>query len=360
MYALLKFLAGSVLRIFFRRIDVGGLENVPKNSRVIVSCNHPNAYVEAMLVGILLTDLKFSILVRADVFQNKILGFILDKFFLIPVYRPRDGMQNMHKNKKSFERAVEKIAQGRSILIFSEGTSQRGKEILPLKTGTVRLGFQTFETLKEEVYILPVSVNYTYFTKQQEAVHIRVNKPLKVSEYYTDDQETYFNQVKQMSGHLEERLRTGIVQMNYDQIKPFNQQFRVSRNHFLKQDKAFVNYSNIAFNTEQSGDPLITKNSKSIFRYLELPFVFLGGCVHYSIIWLFEYITSKVPLSKEFYTSVWLSLMMLFIFFTPLFLLLFFSAKNILLVFVLGYMSLLSFYRNLGYKTSLSFFKDKI
>ena len=51
LYALLRSIAGIALRGFYRRIDVEGLERLPREAPLILAVNHPNALVDALVAA---------------------------------------------------------------------------------------------------------------------------------------------------------------------------------------------------------------------------------------------------------------------------------------------------------------------
>ena len=52
VYRILRRLAYFSVRIFFRRIEVEGVENVPATGPVLLVPNHPNAIVDALVIVI--------------------------------------------------------------------------------------------------------------------------------------------------------------------------------------------------------------------------------------------------------------------------------------------------------------------
>ena len=55
---------------------------------------------------------------------------------IIPVYR--DG-----KDRNAYEKAIEYLNNGEIIGIYPEGTRERGRGLLPFKTGAVRMAYET-------------------------------------------------------------------------------------------------------------------------------------------------------------------------------------------------------------------------
>ena len=49
-YRVLAWFLRVVVRVFFRQIEVAGLENVPREGPVIFAGNHPNSLIDPILI----------------------------------------------------------------------------------------------------------------------------------------------------------------------------------------------------------------------------------------------------------------------------------------------------------------------
>src|SRR5229473_2018896 len=110
------------LRVYFRRIEVAGLEHVPRESPVIFVLNHPNALVDPAFL-LCLAPRPVSFLAKAPLFRIPIIGAIVRAFEGIPVYRRQDAGADLRKNAETFEAARAVLVRGGTIAVFPEGTS---------------------------------------------------------------------------------------------------------------------------------------------------------------------------------------------------------------------------------------------
>src|SRR4029453_19645342 len=86
------------LRIYFRHIEVVGLEHVPLKSPVIFVLNHPNALVDpAFLLS--LAPRRVSFLAKAPLFRMPVIGFLVRAMECLPVYRRADEGEDVSKNR---------------------------------------------------------------------------------------------------------------------------------------------------------------------------------------------------------------------------------------------------------------------
>src|SRR5215210_2357097 len=112
------------LRIFFRRIEIVGLERVPDGGPVVFAVNHPNGLVDPLFL-LCFAPAPVSFLAKAPLFGYPIIGSIIRAFDTIPVYRKEEsgGRSLAEMNAKMFAHAREILQRGSGIAIFPEGTS---------------------------------------------------------------------------------------------------------------------------------------------------------------------------------------------------------------------------------------------
>ena len=79
----------SVLRLFFRRIEVAGLENIPQDEPVVFAANHPNGLVDPLFI-LCFAPRRVSFLAKAPLFRYPLIGYFVRVFDSIPVYRKQD------------------------------------------------------------------------------------------------------------------------------------------------------------------------------------------------------------------------------------------------------------------------------
>ncbi|HEY0141228.1 MAG TPA: lysophospholipid acyltransferase family protein [Thermoanaerobaculia bacterium] len=130
--ALLRF----ALRIFYRRIEVVGMERVPADRPVIFAVNHPNGLVDPLFV-ICFVPRAVSFLAKAPLFGYPLIGWIVRSLDAIPVYRKQDNTKGT--NAETFAKAREVLGRNGSIAIFPEGTTHSDPQLRELKTGAARI-----------------------------------------------------------------------------------------------------------------------------------------------------------------------------------------------------------------------------
>ncbi|MGB0837174.1 MAG: lysophospholipid acyltransferase family protein [Flavobacteriaceae bacterium] len=162
MYRLVKTILQIGFFFFFKNIHSNNRERIPKKGAVLFIGNHPNALLDPLLVATQVKrDLHF--ITRASVFGNKILNAFFKSVQMLPIYRPRDGKENMHLNEKTFEQCYDILGKQGAVLIFVEGSHDIRKYVRPLKTGFARIALGALNKHKEleDIQIVPVGLNYT-------------------------------------------------------------------------------------------------------------------------------------------------------------------------------------------------------
>jgi len=153
-------------RMFFRRIEVLGLENVPATQGGVLVAWHPNGLVDP---GLILARFPRQVTfgARDGLFKWPLLGALFRALGVVPVYRAQDNTeddtQRQNKNAQSLHTLAEAIANGSFTALFPEGDSHDAPYVQDLKTGAARLYYLARQLQKEgepPPVILPVGLHY--------------------------------------------------------------------------------------------------------------------------------------------------------------------------------------------------------
>ncbi len=233
-YKFLKVLVRFVLKIFFRKIYITGLQNVDMNKAQLVSSNHPSGFLEPLIMACFFPK-SLHFLVRGDIFDNPILKPILISTHQIPVFRFRDGFSKLRENSNSVDESTNVLLSHKNLLIFAEGGTKSIKQLRPLQKGISRIAFQSLEKNPElDLEILPVGINFTYSHLFNQEVMLKVGSPIslkgKLTDFQKDQKLTHevllndvYNRMKENMIHLENYERLSLMEelflldrLNYD------------------------------------------------------------------------------------------------------------------------------------------------
>lgn len=171
---------GLALRIFFRHIEVAGLERIPRTNPVIFVLNHPNALVDPVFI-LCLAPRRVSFLAKAPLFRMPVIGYFVRALDSLPVYRKQDEGEDPARNRETFDLSRALLKRGGTIAICPEGVSHNEPRLRPLKTGAARIALSAASAgEKLEVKIVPAGLYYTSKTAFRSAALLYFGEPIKV------------------------------------------------------------------------------------------------------------------------------------------------------------------------------------
>lgn len=146
-----------LLAVFYRRLDVAGLEHVPSEGPLIVAANHQNGLIDPMLLLATLPRVLRP-LAKSGLFRHPLIAPFLHLARALPVHRRQDGDGDTSDNTATFAAVSQALGDGEAILIFPEGVSQPEPTLMTLRTGAARLLLQAQASGAPPVTLLPVGL----------------------------------------------------------------------------------------------------------------------------------------------------------------------------------------------------------
>ena len=199
VYSFLKWLVKLFFRQYYRKIHIEGRKNIPRDKRVILAPNHQNALMDGLAM-IITQKGQPVFLARADIFKNKKAAWMLEGLNILPVYRIRDGRDELGKNAEIFETAVDVLRDKVTLCLMPEGVQSFKRTLLPLVKGMFRIAFSAQEDFEpEEVVIVPVGIEYDDYIHQGGDMSIRFGKPIPIMDYmplYRENQAVAMNHLR--------------------------------------------------------------------------------------------------------------------------------------------------------------------
>lgn len=180
MRRLLTAFFALVARIFFRRIELAGLENIPAEGGVVFAVNHPNGLVDPLFL-LCFAPRPVSFLAKAPLFRYPLIGWFARTFDSIPVYRKADNVKGT--NAETFSRARAILQRSGSIAIFPEGTTHSDSKLRELKTGAARIALGSGCPL----VVVPTGIYYTDKATFRSAALVFFGTPIAVEPAPVDE-----------------------------------------------------------------------------------------------------------------------------------------------------------------------------
>lgn len=162
-------LTRALLTAFFQRVEVVGIEHVPREGGVILVSWHPNGIVDpALIFDTAPRPVIFG--ARDGLFRVPIFGAILRAVGAVPIYRATDDTsgdpeKRRAANARSLDALAAAVVSGGVTCLFPEGDSHDRPDVLRLKTGLARFYYRARELGRTEgsnatPQIVPVGLHY--------------------------------------------------------------------------------------------------------------------------------------------------------------------------------------------------------
>jgi len=168
-----------VVRVFYRRFEISGQAAMPVDAGLILCANHVNALVDAVVMQAA-TDRLVRPLARSGLFSNPVLRPLLRAIGAVPVYRQQDTGSDTSRNKDSFSRCYQLLAQNECLIIFPEGQSHADSHLHDLKTGAARIALGALQVNRRAPVVLPVGLTFSGKGRIRGDVLVQYGKPVEL------------------------------------------------------------------------------------------------------------------------------------------------------------------------------------
>ncbi len=172
-------------RFYFRRWQVANYPKMGRKEPVIYVANHQNAFLDAL--AIIMSQRRHPLfLVRANIFAKKLARFALRSLNMLPIYRLRDGKENLAKNDAIIQDCIDMLIDGRQpVAIFVEGNHNLKRSLRPLKKGVSRIAFSALEQtdFTLDLKIVPIGLTYSKHTRFRSDLLVNYGAPISIKDY---------------------------------------------------------------------------------------------------------------------------------------------------------------------------------
>jgi len=157
-----------LLRFFFHRIEVAGVENVPRGCGGVLVAWHPNGLLDpALILAHFPRRVVFG--ARDGLLRWPLLGLLLRYLGTVPIYRAQDAQGESDEearraaNRQSLDALARAVAGGSFAALFPEGDSHDEPGLLDLRPGAARLLVRARELTPPDApppVLVPVGLHY--------------------------------------------------------------------------------------------------------------------------------------------------------------------------------------------------------
>lgn len=255
-YNILRAYGRLLFRVYYKKIVITGRENITNNTPLIFAPNHQNALMDPLAI-IFTTKHLVVFLARADVFRNKHLAWLLRKFKIMPVYRLRDGSENLYKNDKTFRESIEILKNKKALGLFPEASHTDKRSLLPLKKAIPRIAFmaESENKFSMNIHVIPVGIYYSNYSNLRTILQVNYGKPIAISDYKKLYEENERKATLEFNQVLEERLDSLVINIKdveyYDMYEGLREVFskrmveKMKLGDTNRQENKFIAYRKI-------------------------------------------------------------------------------------------------------------------
>lgn len=193
VYRILAWFLRVVTRVFFRQVEIVGIENIPPTGGVLFAGNHPNSLIDPILI-ITSCGRKVHFAAKDALFKGRLMRAVLRGLGAVPIQRrddrdgapPRDAPAQPVSapavdNESAFTAMFAVLESGGAIGIFPEGLSHDDSQLTRLKTGAARLVLGGAHRATAPISIVPCGLTFIHPKRFRSRVLVQYGPPIAVS-----------------------------------------------------------------------------------------------------------------------------------------------------------------------------------
>lgn len=230
LYKLLSIPARIALHFYCKRLVVNNREVFNYDGPLLIACNHPNSFLDAIILDILFKQPVYS-LARGDAFISPMVKRIFKSLNMLPVYRISEGSENLVYNYDTFDDVEKLFLQNKIVLIFSEGRCENEWHLRPLKKGTARITLSAWSR-NIPLKVLPAGINYSNFKHFGKAIHINFGE--LISKDIFGKQNSFGKQVVDFNQKLTDELSKCVYEIGPSDFSLRKKVFEPANNYLQK------------------------------------------------------------------------------------------------------------------------------
>jgi glycerol-3-phosphate O-acyltransferase / dihydroxyacetone phosphate acyltransferase len=209
-YRAVRAVARFWLWFLFKSVDVRHPERVPAAGPILLCVNHPNNFIDSLLVGGAVRR-KVHYLATAAMFRNPLMARFLLACGAIPVYRRQDDPDKMDRNLDTFSACFAAFARGRLVAIYPEGTTHAEVRVQRIKTGAARIALGYEADHPGELRMIPVGLSFEARKSFRSRVLVAFGEPIQPGAYLAAYREDPVKAVDALTRDLQWAMEAQVV-----------------------------------------------------------------------------------------------------------------------------------------------------
>lgn len=225
-YELLRLYVRFAFWLTHKHVIVAGRKNLPHGQPVIFAPNHQNALMDPLAL-VCTNRFQTTWLARADIFKSKAVRPIFRYLKLLPIYRIRDGKDNLSNNEQIFSQVIGLLENRQSVALFPEAAHSGRRQMLPHKKAIPRIALEAEERnhFTLGLQIVPVGIYYDHYWLFNRTLIVQYGKPIPVGPYQDEYLENPSKAMLSLRDEIHDKLVPLVLEIEsseyYDQYENF-------------------------------------------------------------------------------------------------------------------------------------------
>lgn len=243
-YEIIRTYVRFALWLTHKRITVTGQHLLPDGKPIIFAANHQNALMDPLAVACT-NRFQTMWLARADIFKSKTASSFLKYLKLLPVYRIRDGKDNLSNNEQIFAQVARLLEDKETVALFPEAAHSGRRQMLPHKKAIPRIALEAEakNNFTLDLQIVPVGIYYDHYWAFNRSLIIEYGEPISIDKYRDEYLENPQKAMLSLRDEIYNRIVPLTLQLNSDNYYQEYEDLRLmagktySNTHFFSKNK---------------------------------------------------------------------------------------------------------------------------
>lgn len=212
LYHFLKAIIGLGIRLYYREIRVKNRERLEHDGPLIILSNHPNTLMDAWMVGYTCKK-RINYMAKATFFNTPLKMWFLRGLGLVPINRASEGRTKNVSNADSFEHCYRLLEDGKTLVIFPEGTSFHERQLRELKSGAARIAMEVLKRNQGNLNlrIVPIGLVYSEPEKFRSSVLVNIGEAIDPREFLEEYETDLLKTTRKVTEVFRERMESLLV-----------------------------------------------------------------------------------------------------------------------------------------------------
>ena len=245
LYRLFRPVVDYATRCHYASVTVRGVEQLPKEGGYILAPCHQNAMMEPLLVLVMIPKPVYFIC-RGDIFANSLANKFLTFLKMFPIFRRRDGLKSLERNKVTFDESQRVLLDGYPLCMMAEGQHNDRHQLLPLVKGMFRIAGTTQAQMGDQpLYIVPLGIDLDDYERPFSHAVLNVGEPIDVRQFMED----FLNDEPKALNAMRETLTQGLkASMHHIESKNYYATFADLCDLMNSEERKRLGLNNTPFN----------------------------------------------------------------------------------------------------------------